>query len=80
MGDEAEVGDETVEDPAAALVDLGGHEPVVVLDDVRRHSQQAQRVGGFESEQATTDDDAREAGGLARSAAARMPSRSSSVR
>lgn len=64
MGDEAEVGDETVEDTAAALVDLGGHEPVVVLDDVRGHAQQAQRVGGLESEQATTDDDAGEAGGL----------------
>ena len=39
------------------LIELLGHQSRRHLDDVRRQAEGAQRVGGFQTEQATADDD-----------------------
>ena len=55
---DAELLDVLLEDPAAGLVELAGHEPGRELDDLRLEAQERQRVRGFEAEQAAADDDA----------------------
>ena len=54
-----EVGDHPGQQRAAGLVDLLGHQPRHHLDDVRLQPELAQRISGFEAQQATADDHAR---------------------
>ncbi len=52
---DAEVGDHPAQQRTACLVELLGHQPRRHLDDVGVQAERAQRVGGFQAEQAATD-------------------------
>ncbi len=52
---DAEVGDHPAEQGAARLVELLGHQPRSHLDDMGVQPERAQRISGFQPEQATAD-------------------------
>lgn len=56
MDGDPEVSDHASEQGAAGLVDLLGHQSGHHLDDVRLQPELAQRIGGFESQKAASDD------------------------
>ena len=80
---DAEVADHPAQQGAAGLVHLLGHQPRRHLHDVGVQSERAQRVGGLQTEQATTDHHADRRVSVRRArvaASARIASRSSRVR
>ena len=58
VDDDAERFDARAQQPAAAFVDLHGHEPWCELDDIGREAEILERLRGFETEQSAADDDA----------------------